>query len=228
MNLAVALARVSSAGVALPDFHADPVEAWASRIMTWALVVAVVLVAFSAWRVLRGRVGGTVTTGALIASIVLLPVFSVSTGMLLVFVRAERVEFCGSCHRALQPYVDDMKDPDGGGLAAIHFRYQYISDNQCYECHTSYGLFGTVMAKANGIRQVLRYYTGDYQLPLEMWKPYSNRECLKCHALSERWRNMEEHVGPERIQALLADEISCMECHAEGHTAGVVSVGRAQ
>jgi cytochrome c-type protein NapC len=211
--------RAAAAGPAgFPDFHRDPVEEWASRILLWTLVLALVLAATTLARVLRGRVGGTVGRGLVTVSVILLPAFCVVTGMLLVFPRAERVEFCGSCHEAIGPYVDDMRAETGAGLAAVHYRNQYIATNHCYACHASYGLFGTAKAKMNGIRQVLRYYAGTYERPLAMWEPYRNQECLKCHAESARWRRHEEHVGEGSREALLADRASCMDCHEAGHT----------
>jgi nitrate/TMAO reductase-like tetraheme cytochrome c subunit len=110
-----------------------------------------------------------------------------------------------------------MQNPASEGLAAIHYRNQYIASNQCYECHTSYGLFGTMKAKIHGVRQVMRYYTGTYETPLKMWNPYSNGDCLKCHARSSKWRSSEEHSDTEMREALFNDRTSCMDCHAAGH-----------
>jgi nitrate/TMAO reductase-like tetraheme cytochrome c subunit len=210
----------------LPDFQHDPVEYWAGRILTWALITATVLVFFALVRTYRRNMSGVATRGLLVVSIVVLPAFSVASGMLLVFARAEKVEFCGSCHRALETYIEQMRDPQSEGLAAIHYKYQYIAANQCYECHTSYGLFGTVKAKVHGVRQVLRYYSNSYEQPLEMWKPYSNADCLKCHALSVKWRSHREHGAPDKRQAILTDQVSCMECHGEGHPAPAFAARR--
>lgn len=207
------------AQASMPDFQFDPVEYWASRLLIWALVLTILLVGWGLVRVFRGQLQGAVTRGLLLISIVPLPLFCLSTGMLLVLTRAERVEFCGSCHHALQPYVDEMMDPQSASLAAVHYRYQYIASNQCYACHTSYGLFGTFKAKAHGVRQVLRYYANAYEVPLKMWQPYSNRDCLKCHYKSEKWLGAEEHLDPATRQAIFDDTRSCMECHAGGHLA---------
>ena len=205
----------------MPDFQYDPVEYWASRILAWTLVVAILVVLYAVVRVYRGQVQGFAARGLLFAGIVLLPIFTVSTGMLLVFVRAERVEFCGSCHRALKRYVDDMLDPQCEGLAAAHFKNRYIASNQCYECHTSYGLFGTFQAKVVGIAQVSRYYTRTYEVPLTMAKPYSNEDCLKCHAASMKWLSHRVHTPAGVGEALFDDEVSCMSCHGVAHHVAV-------
>src|SRR5512139_1616945 len=51
------------------------------------------------------------------------------------------VEFCNSCH-VMNRYVEDLENPDSERLAAQHFQYRWISDHQCYTCHSDYGLFG--------------------------------------------------------------------------------------
>jgi cytochrome c nitrite reductase small subunit len=206
-----------SAGSPAPDFQFDPVEHWAARILTWVLTIGVILVGYSLLQAMRGRLIGVRGKMHLLVGVVLLPSFSIATGMLLVFTKAERVDFCSSCHHVMQAYADDMTDPDGDGLAAIHFANRYIPNNQCYECHTSYGLFGTVEAKMHGIGEVFRYYTGTYELPVEMWKPYPNGDCLKCHARSNKWLVVEAHTDGDNEVELFGDQVSCMTCHDSAH-----------
>ena len=208
---------VTAAAEAVQDFQYDPVEDWAARILVWVLLLSLVTVGYLLFRSIRRRLDGLLGRGLLITGVVLLPTFSVATGMLLVLARAERVEFCGSCHKIMADYVADMTNPHGEGLAALHFRYQYIESNQCYECHTSYGLFGTVEAKLHGIGEVVRYYTGSYDLPLSMWNPYPNGDCLKCHARSSKWLAQDEHVVGEAQRELFDGTTSCMSCHDSAH-----------
>ena len=200
-----------------PDFQHDPVEYWAARILAWALTLAVILVAYTLVKAVRGQLVGISGKALMLTGVVLLPAFSVTTGMLLVFTRAERVEFCASCHHVMQAYADDLTNPDGTGLAAIHFVNRFIPTNQCYECHTSYGLFGTAEAKIHGVGEVLKYYSGTYELPLAMWKPYPNADCLKCHAESNLWLAVDAHTYEKTEEELFANQISCMECHGSAH-----------
>jgi nitrate/TMAO reductase-like tetraheme cytochrome c subunit len=200
-----------------PDFQHDPVEYWAARILAWVLSLAVILVAYTLVKAVRGRLVGVSGKALMLIAVVVLPSFSVTTGMLLVFTRAERVEFCASCHHVMQAFADDMTNPDGTGLAAIHFVNRYIPNNQCYECHTSYGLFGTVEAKIHGIGEVAKYYTGSYDLPVAMWQPYPNADCLKCHAESNKWLSVDAHTDEDTEQELFADLTSCMSCHDSAH-----------
>jgi len=200
-----------------PDFQHDPVEYWAARILAWALTLAVIVVAYTLVRAIQGRLSGNRGRAFMLVGVVLLPSFSVTIGMLLVFTRAERVEFCASCHHVMQAYAEDTTNPVGTGLAAIHYANRYIPKNQCYECHTSYGLFGTVEAKIHGIGEVAKYYTGSYDLPVAMWKPYPNSDCLKCHAESDKWQSVEAHTDEETELELFADRTSCMSCHGSAH-----------
>jgi nitrate/TMAO reductase-like tetraheme cytochrome c subunit len=209
------------------DFRFDPVEHWAARILTWALVAAAVLAAYALVAVIRGELNGIAGRSIMAVGVVILPSFSVATGMLLVFVRAGSVEFCASCHHVMQDYEDDMKNPEGTGIAAVHYSNQYIPGNQCYECHTSYGLFGTFEAKIHGIGEVYRYYTHTYDLPIEMWHPYSNRDCLKCHASSRKWLAVDAHTDEDAQDSLFNDRTSCMSCHESGHNVRDAARGEA-
>jgi nitrate/TMAO reductase-like tetraheme cytochrome c subunit len=211
-----AAAEAADAG-GTPDFQFDPVEYWAARILTWVVMISLAVIVVALIRARRGRLTGPTGKALLLSGVVLLPSFSVGTGMLLVFERAERVEFCGSCHHAMGEFVAEMQNPDGSSLASVHFGNQYIPSHQCYQCHTSYGLFGTMQAKIHGVGQVLRYYTGSFEPPATMWQPYPNADCLKCHARSRTWLAEPAHGDAEMRAGLFADEVSCMECHEPGH-----------
>lgn len=226
LTWAVGTALVAAPGSLLAepivrDFQYDAAEYWGGRILTWVAVLSLVAVGYTLIQVVRGRAEGAAGKALILASAILLPSFSVATGMVLVFARAERVEFCGSCHLAMDPFVADMEDPTGAGLAARHYANRYIPGNQCYECHTSYGLFGTVKAKIHGASQVLRYYGGAFEPPVQMWQPYDNADCLKCHAESRLWLDEPSHTSDGMTDDLFEDRISCMECHELGHLVNV-------
>ncbi|HEY3132844.1 MAG TPA: NapC/NirT family cytochrome c [Acidobacteriota bacterium] len=203
------------------QFHHDPVELYASKVFFWSLLIGIALVLFSLISVLRGHILGPLFKTLLVVSVVMVPLLAICTGMLLVFSRAERVEFCGTCHLTMKPYVEDMKNLKSEGLAAIHYRNQYIHNNQCYECHTSYGMFGTVEAKKDGIVDVYKYYTRTYKLPIKMRKPYPNGDCLKCHAQSVKWLSLAEHSGAQ--EELFSGRMSCQDCHGITHPAHPIS-----
>jgi nitrate/TMAO reductase-like tetraheme cytochrome c subunit len=122
----------------------------------------------------------------------------------------------------MQSFVDDMQDPKSESMAAVHFKNKYIPDNQCYVCHTSYGMFGTVEAKMSGMVDVYRYFTRTYPKIISMRESYPNHDCLKCHAESAKWLKQDEHIMAR--DDLFADKTKCMDCHAADHPAHPDSV----
>lgn len=192
----------------------DPVAHYASRFLAGLIVVGVALVLYSLVRY-RGKTAGWASWGVLILGAGLVPVVVSSAGGVLVFQRSQRVGLCNSCHLAMKPYVDDMKNPKSQSLAAIHYTNRYIADDQCYVCHTSYGMFGTLQAKEQGLFDVYKYYTHAFTVPVKMRQPYSNNDCLKCHAGSAKFLASHKHDR----EAMFADEVSCMQCHEDDNPA---------
>ncbi|MBZ5722742.1 MAG: NapC/NirT family cytochrome c [Acidobacteriia bacterium] len=186
----------------------DPVEHYGSRVLAGLIVIGMVSLLYSLIRY-RGKTAGPVSWGVLVLGAGILPIVVSSAGGVLVFERSQRVALCSSCHLAMKPYVDDMKDPKSQSLAAIHYANRYIADDQCYSCHTSYGMFGTLQAKAEGIVDVFKYYTHTFSVPLKMRHPYSNNDCLKCHGASAKFLASHTHDR----DAMFADEVSCSQCH---------------
>jgi cytochrome c nitrite reductase small subunit len=219
---------VLSAGVFLPlaaqaqdegaRFQQDPVQQVSARVLVVLAVIGIVVVVYSLVRY-RGSAVGPASWGALLTGAVALPLLITGVGTILVFQRAERVEFCASCHVTMQPFVDDLKNPKSNSLAALHYRNRYIPDDQCYACHTSYGLFGTVEAKKEGLNDVYRYYTRTFHLPIKLKHPYPNNDCLKCHGGSAKW--IASHQDYK--DALFSGEATCMQCHAEANPAHSVA-----
>jgi hypothetical protein len=194
----------------------DPVDHYGSRFLAGLILVGIILVLYSLVRY-RGKAGSPVSWGILALGAGLLPIFVSSAGGVLVMERSQRVGLCNSCHLTMKPYVDDMKNPKSQSLAALHYNNRYIPDNQCYVCHTSYGMFGTLQAKKEGIIDVVKYYTHTFSVPVKMRHPYSNNDCLKCHAGSAKF--LASHKKEKDRQAMLSDEISCGQCHDDDNPA---------
>lgn len=192
----------------------DPVDHYGSRLLAGLIITGFVLVLYSLIRY-RGKASGPVSWGILVLGAGILPVAVSSGGGVLVLERSQRVGLCNSCHLAMTPYVDDMKNPKSHSMAAVHYANRYIPDNQCYVCHTSYGMFGTVQAKEEGIVDVIKYYTHTFSVPVKMRHAYSNNDCLKCHAGSAKFLASHQHDR----EAMLADEVSCMQCHDDDNPA---------
>jgi cytochrome c nitrite reductase small subunit len=199
-------------------FQQDPVEQVGARVLVTLAILGVAIVTYSLLKY-RGAAVGPLSWGLLIAGAVAFPLLITGVGTILVFERAERVEFCASCHVTMKVFVDDMKNPKSDSLAALHFKNRYIPDDQCYSCHTSYGLFGTVEAKKEGLNDVYKYYTRTFHLPIKLRHPYPNNDCLKCHAGSAKWLASHEDYK----DALFSGQATCMQCHADSNPAHILA-----
>jgi cytochrome c nitrite reductase small subunit len=124
------------------------------------------------------------------------------------------VSACGSCH-VMTPFVNDLRDVKSETLAATHFKNRFIRENQCYTCHSDYGLGGTISAKLAGLGHVWRYTTGRYEVPIKIAQPYSNLRCLSCHGESQRFLNApgKKEMMPE----LISGQTPCLSCHGPAH-----------
>jgi nitrate/TMAO reductase-like tetraheme cytochrome c subunit len=212
--LLLALPWTLQAQVAEARFQADPIDYFGSRFLTGLMVLGIVILLYSLLRY-RGRMAGTVATTLAIAGVVIIPIAASGLGTVLVFERAEKVEFCASCHLTMQTFVDDMTNPQSESLAAVHFKNRYIADDQCYVCHTSYGIFGTVEAKKEGMIDVYKYFTRTFKLPVRLRHPYRNDDCLKCHAGSVKW----QAVHGDFKDGIFAGDLHCLDCHGDKNPA---------
>jgi cytochrome c nitrite reductase small subunit len=199
-------------------YQRDPVDVYAARLLTVMIALGIGLVLYSMVRY-RGIVGGPVAWGLVIAGAGVLPLLMTGMGMTLVFERVKTVQLCGSCHLTMKAYVDDMKNPQSRSMAAIHFTNRYIAEDQCYVCHTAYGLLGTFEAKEQGVIDVYKYYTRTFEFPLKLRHPYRDRDCLKCHA--EATKFLEAHQDSK--EEIFAGKLTCMQCHSETHPAHIVA-----
>jgi nitrate/TMAO reductase-like tetraheme cytochrome c subunit len=129
---------------------------------------------------------------------------------------SKKVEFCNSCH-IMNGYVNDLKDPDSEHLAALHYQYRWIAHDQCFTCHSDYGLFGNAKAKMTGIKHVWAYYIVGYDTPIKLYNKYNNQICLNCHAPVLSFQEIEEHE--KNASDILSSEMSCLgaDCHVRTH-----------
>jgi cytochrome c nitrite reductase small subunit len=215
--LVLALPCALQAQAAEARFQTDPVDYYGSRFLTGLMVLGIVILLYSMVRY-RGRMTGAVAATLLVAGVVIIPIAASGLGTVLVFERAEKVEFCASCHLTMQTFVDDMTSAKSESLAAVHYKNRYISDDQCYVCHTSYGIFGTVEAKKEGMIDVYKYFTRTFKLPIHLRHPYRNDDCLKCHAGSVKWQG----VHGDFKDGIFSGDVHCMDCHADKNPAHVV------
>ncbi len=183
-----------------------------------ACVASVAGLALIAAGVIRSRRAGLDATGRWIflLGLGLLPTVALGAGTGAVMEAAKQPEKCMTCH-IMEPYGKDMTDPKSDTLAAAHYRNRWIQRDQCYTCHSHYGIFGTVEAKLDGVGHLIHYVTGTYEKPIRMNKPYPIHHCLQCHGESDKFLKVEKHVETEVVADLKAGRISCLKCHEPPH-----------
>jgi|SRR5579871_1481484 len=130
------------------------------------------------------------------------------------FEGVHEVRGCAGCHVML-PMVNDMMDPKSMTLAARHFRNKWIAENQCYHCHSDYGLGGNLEAKMTGFRHLARYTTRTYHEPIHARVRFDNKNCLNCHARTPKFEAVQSHHTAGR--KLAANEMICLNCHGQAH-----------
>jgi len=130
------------------------------------------------------------------------------------FQGVHEVQGCASCHVML-PMVNDMQDPGSETLAARHYRNRWIADDQCFHCHSDYGLGGNLEAKLTGFRHLARYTTRTYHEPIKARIKFDNNNCLHCHDKTPKFVAVESHVTDHT--QLATNQVMCVECHGDAH-----------
>ena len=130
------------------------------------------------------------------------------------FVGVHEVEACNRCH-VMRPMVNDMMDPQSDTLAARHFKNRWIPKDQCYACHSDYGLSGDLAAKMEGFRHLARYTTQTYTEPIKYRGVFDNDNCLKCHAKMPKFEVLPWHHTV--MDSLGKNQMSCLNCHGLSH-----------
>ncbi|MDI6902232.1 MAG: hypothetical protein QMC77_00630 [Methanocellales archaeon] len=116
-------------------------------------------------------------------------------------------EFCGECH-VMTPYYLSWKtpkapdDPDYALLDHHHGKGHVT----CDECHLEPGVTVIEVAIHSITAEVLPYYMGTYELPLELHEAFPIENCIECH---EDYKERTHHLvsDPHRIVT------DCTVCH---------------
>lgn len=124
------------------------------------------------------------------------------------------VESCNRCH-VMTPMVTDMQDPNSETLAARHFKNGWIPKDQCYQCHSDYGLAGDLAAKMEGYRHLARYTTNTYEEPIKYRGRFHNDNCMKCHEGTPKFEAVQSHQTVR--ERLNESTLSCLNCHGRAH-----------
>ena len=169
----------SDFGVPEPHGWLGTTNQWIQGVgLAFALFNLVLLVVI--WRMIRRHRVTTTSKALLFGAILVIPVVVIFLATAHGMQESMTVEACGECH-VMESRVADLRNPASDSLAAVHYKNRYIQSDQCYTCHSDYGMFGTVSAKFEGMGHVYHNIVGNYPKPIKIKHPYSNIRCLTCH-----------------------------------------------
>lgn len=166
------------------------------------------------WLFKKGKTLQPNVKRAAFVALIICPVLLGLLGNFYIFDHSKTVESCSSCH-VMKPMVNDMLDPESMTLAARHFKNNWIADNECYSCHTDYGLNGTFKAKMDGYRHLMRYITSTYDEPIAARDAFNNANCNSCHSGTESFEAVDVHQP--LLTNFSTNEVSCLNCHGRAH-----------
>jgi len=201
------------------DFGVPEPHGWIGTTNEWIRGVGLLLGVLNLvllvwiWRSVRARGVTGQSKALLFGAILVLPVIVVFLATAHGMQESMTVDACGECH-VMKGHVADLRNPKSDSLAATHYKNRYIQTDQCYTCHSDYGMFGTVSAKLEGLGHVYHNITGGYDKPIKIRKPYSNVRCLSCHGGAQNFLAKHEK---EQVDNLLSGKDSCLDCHGPAH-----------
>ena len=181
----------------------------------FGIAAAIPAITIAAIGVIRGRLPAALS----VPGVILIPIFAYLIGGLVMLEESKSVAFCGSCHEPMGPLVASLQQ-DNGSLASIHWRKGAVSHGDaCFQCHSGYGIWGSVGAKIAGITHMVHTVIGYNKYPLQA-RGFDINSCLACHAEAVSFRAQEAHRDRELQQQLLAGTIGCVgACHPDAHPA---------
>jgi hypothetical protein len=165
------------------------------------------------------------TKVALFFGLGVFPIGAAFAGNVHGFEETKERSFCGSCH-TMALHAADSDDPKSEALAAQHARNKMFGSENCYMCHANYGMFGTIVTKAGGLRHVWMYLTEYRRKSLEDDKKVirlrepaeMNGNCMQCHSSREAlWLKVPDHRAT--LDDTRAGRLGCASagCHGLAH-----------
>jgi len=153
------------------------------------------------------------------------PIGAAFSGNVHGFEATKEREFCGSCH-LMASHRADSEDRASGSLASRHARNAMFGSENCYVCHANYGMFGTILTKAGGMRHVwlaLTEYRGtsieEARRTVHLRDPSQmNGNCMECHSTADTlWSKVPDHRST--LEDVRAGRIGCASagCHGLAH-----------
>lgn len=177
------------------------------------IVSIALLIYFISFR--RGKLEESESKWLLFIGLLILPLLTIYIAGNIALEESKSVATCNNCH-TMKPYVKDMvENVNRTTLASVHYQNRFIPDNQCYTCHTNYGIYGDIEAKIGGAMHAYNYYTGNYGTTIKLKGTYQNSGCLNCHGEARVFQ--EKVVHSMIIEKLNSNAVSCIQCHAPVH-----------
>lgn len=179
------------------------------------LIVTILLIA-----VIVAMPGITQTRGGKVLAFLalfLMPTIGGWTGFDEHMERAKTTQFCLSCH-IMEPWGRSLDVDDKNYVPAWHFQNNRVPrDHACFTCHTNYTMYGDYNAKIRGFHHVWAQYVTGPKLPIHLYEPYNNRECLHCHGEARVF--LENPIHSAQIDDLRSNTTSCLNsgCHDTIH-----------
>jgi nitrate/TMAO reductase-like tetraheme cytochrome c subunit len=164
--------------------------------------------------VYRNRLARRVYHWLLLMGLVVFPAVVLLSTVTVFLEETKTVGSCASCH-VMQPFVNDMQNPNSHTLAARHYQNRWIPNHQCYVCHTTYGVHGAFNAKLAMARHWILYVSGFWPEPIRYRGKYPNKNCLACHESAQRFTRVSFHSA--HAAELTTDQIGCIHCHGAPH-----------
>jgi len=189
----------------------------------WLIGLMLLLIVPGAAIAMRGLLVGRLSVVAVGTGFAALPVVAFVLANAYLIEASMETRFCGSCH-VMEPI---MREALAGGdqLAARHVALGAVPRREaCYECHSNYGIWGTVQAKMSGVGHIVRNALNWYEFPLKINGTYPVTICLHCHAQSEKFRAQSVHTDPDTQKAFLDGSLGCTgACHPGPHSDAVLA-----
>lgn len=183
---------------------------WAGILAVFTAIIILLLIEF----VYRDRINKMNYRILLIISLFVLPVIVGLGTSATVLETTKTVQSCNTCH-VMNPFVNDLYNPESTSLAARHYKNKWIPEYQCYTCHTTYGAHGTFEGKRDGFRHWLLFVTRTWDEPISYSGSYPNMNCTACHAGTAAFSEVPSHQALS--SRLRTDEVSCTSCHGPAH-----------
>ena len=192
-------------------------------LLTLILCLTIIVLIVSTHITHRGRLTEGRARIVHLLSLAILPLLMLPFANFTVVEYTKQINFCGSCHLAMQPYLDDMLQPAHQSLSALHYQDRFTptqAGTECYSCHADYGVHGTFVVKLQGLHDAYSYMMGNYTLPIKLLRPLSDDMCLKCHVNAKPFLSQALHIDSKTgavSPLILNGTIRCEMCHPSGH-----------